>query len=118
MNVSLLQLFDWKVLLSVALITSFVTEAINQITPKTVPSKLILPMIAFVITLLRLPLEFKALSDWQNFMLNVISTIAFAILFYEYLGKYSVQAIFNLLKRKVDTESNDNNQPPQPPQQG
>lgn len=102
----ILSLFDWRTLIFVAIIVSFITEAINQVTAKYITSNIILPVIALVVTLLRLPMEFAKLSDYQEFGLNVLFTVAMAILFYNYLGRYTIGKIFGLLKKKVDTEAN------------
>lgn len=98
-------MFDWRTLIFVAIIVSFITEAINQVTAKAITSNIILPIVALLVTLLRLPMDFTKLADYQEFGLNVLFTVSMAVLFYNYLGKYTVTKIFELIKGKVDKET-------------
>ena len=96
--------FDWQTLLIVAIISSFVVEAFNLITPKWLTSKSIIFVVSLVVTLLRLPFQFETLGDYQHFGITLLFTMAFAILFYTYLGKWTVEKLFNLIKGKLNKE--------------
>lgn len=99
---NLLTLIDWKTLLGVAVATSIVVEALNRVTPKWLKPELLLFLVALILTLLRIPLEMslKELATVQGFLFTLILTISFAILFYVYLGKWTVSSIFDLIQKK------------------
>lgn len=105
MEQQILSLFDWRLLLFVAIATSFITEAFKKVTPPWFNGNVSLAVASLIITLLRLPLKFSTVADWQTFLLNVIVTMAVAILFYSYLGRYVVDGLFNFLKKKFDKET-------------
>ena len=93
--------FDWKILMFVAVVTSLFTEATKTFTPDWLKGKLALPIIAMVVTVLRIPFETANFMEWQTLGLNLIVTMSFAILFYTYLGEWTVTKLFGWLKSRL-----------------
>lgn len=93
--------FDWKILMFVAVVTSLITEAVKTFTPYWLKGKLALPLTALIVTVLRIPFETANFAEWQTLGLNLIFTMSFAILFYTYLGEWTVTKLFGYIKSKL-----------------
>jgi len=90
-----------QALLIVAVITTFVVSAINTY-QTAIGGKWLTAIIALVITLLRTTFTASmSFADWQGTLTNILLTTAFAILFWTYLGQYTVDKIFSWLKKKI-----------------
>ena len=94
--------FDWKILLFVAVVTSVVVEGLKTWTPEFIGGKFLLPVVAFAVTILRIPFEHSGFAEWQTFLLNILFTMSFSVLFYTYLGEWTVSKLFAFIKTKLD----------------
>ena len=94
-----LAFFNWEILIS-AIITTFVVSAINTLQNKLSTNWLVF-IVSIVITVLEVEFDF---SDWQGFFLQVFVLMSFAILFYNYIGKWFVDRVFSKLKEKFGGE--------------
>lgn len=108
-----LELLDWKLLLLAAMITTFVVSAINTVQSKVASNWLVL-IISFIITLLNTTfIEGANFGDWQKIILQILLTMAFSDLFYNYAGKWFLDRFFEFVKTKL-IEIFGKNDPPQP----
>lgn len=90
-----------QTLLVVAIITSFIVSAFNQLNAK-ISSNWLLAITAFIITLLKTTfLPGMSFSDWQILLTGFLLTMAFAVLFWNYVGKYIIDPFFAWLKKKL-----------------
>lgn len=104
MELNILDLFDWKALLLCATITTFIVSAIN-VTQQKISSNWLVFIVSSVVTLLSTTFAPQAsFADWQRLLLQLITTMAFAILFYNYLGKLFVDKVFAWIKKQIDTK--------------
>jgi hypothetical protein len=98
-----LQSLDWQSLLIAAAITTLVVSAINTIQSKLTTNWLVF-IVSIIITLLNTTfIKGANFSDWQKILSSILFTMAFSILFYNYLGKWFVDRLFEWLK-KILTE--------------
>jgi hypothetical protein len=92
---------DWQALLVASIITTFIVSAINTITAKA-STNLLVFVVAVIITLLNTTFTAGAtFSDWQAILSSILFTMAFAVLFYNFLGKWFVDALFEWLKKQL-----------------
>ncbi len=104
MEINILDLFDWKALLLCATITTFIVSAIN-VTQSKLSSNWLVFIVSSIVTALSTTIEPQAsFSDWQKLLLQVLTTMAFAILFYNYLGKLFVDKIFAWVKKQMENK--------------
>lgn len=105
-----LELLDWKLLLITATITAFVVSALATITQVSV-NKLVF-IVALLVTLLSTQFEGACAWDWQKLALQILMTMAFAVLFYNYIGKWFIDDLFAWLKKLIGDKFNKDNPPP------
>ena len=86
----------------VAVITTFVVSAFNAVQAR-VRGHWLTAGAAIIITLLRTTFTpGMTFADWQGLLTNVLLTAAFAILFWTYIGQYTVDKFFGFVKRKIE----------------
>jgi hypothetical protein len=96
-----LKTLDWQTLLIASIITTFIVSAINTITAKA-STNLLVFVVAVVITLLNTSFVSGAsFSDWQAILSSILFTMAFAVLFDNFLGKWFIDAMFGWLKQQL-----------------
>lgn len=94
-------------LMVVAVITTFVVSAINVIQTRadgtnTIAGKWLTAIVAILITLLQTTfIKGMSLGQWQQIITNILLTTAFAILFWTFLGQFTVDRLFGWLKKKI-----------------
>ena len=91
----LLEFFNLDMIIS-AIVATFVVSAINTIQNKISTNWLVF-VVSIIITVLRITLNW---SDWQNVIFQILITMSFAILFYNYIGKWFIDNLFNKIKDK------------------
>ena len=85
----------------VALIATFVISAVNLFDFKLRGHWLAL-IVCVVITILRTTFTpHMKFGEWQVLLTNVLITTSFAMLFWTYLGQYTVDKIFAKLKKLI-----------------
>jgi len=90
-----------QTLLVVAIITSFIVSAFNQLQAR-LSSNLLLAIVAFVVTLLKTSfLPGMSFADWQALLTGFLLTMAFSVLFWNYVGKFIIDPFFAWLKKKI-----------------
>jgi len=75
-------------------ITSIITEAAHRIVRGYIRKRWLVVMIAMVVTLL----GDVTTGDLTSSMLAVLLVTSFSILFYTYIGEYTIKRIFDYLK--------------------
>ena len=94
-----LQTLDWQTLLIASVIATFLVSALNTLQLK-VSSNILVFIVSVVITLLNTTfIKGASFSEWQNILSSVLFTMAFSVLFYNYLGKWFVDNLFDWLKK-------------------
>lgn len=94
-------------LMVVAVITTFIVSAINIIQTKAdgtnaIPGKWLTAIIAVVVTLLQTTfVKGASFAEWQEIITSILLTTAFAILFWTFLGQFTVDRFFGWIKRKI-----------------
>jgi hypothetical protein len=90
-----------QALMVVAVITTFVVSALNLLKIE-LRGHWILAIVAFLVTLLKTTFtKGMTFADWQVVLTNFLLTAAFAILFWNYVGQYTVDPFFAWLKKKI-----------------
>ena len=89
-----------QTLLVVAIITSFIVSAFNQLQVK-VSSPWLLAITAFVVTVLKTTFTAVSFSEWQALLTSFLLTMAFSVLFWMYVGKFLIDPFFAWLKKKL-----------------
>lgn len=93
------QNLDWQSLLLSAAITTFIVSAINTVQSKLSSNWLVF-IVAFVVTILNTTFTKGAhFAEWQVILSKLLFTMAFSVLFYNYLGKTFVDDFFAWLRR-------------------
>lgn len=94
-------LFNWEVIIK-AVVTTFVVSALNTTDyfKKVTNNKLVF-FIAFFVSLLSITITGGDFGYWQGLIYNLVLTMAFSILFYNYIGKWFVDKFFEMLKLKL-----------------
>lgn len=106
-----IQSINWQSLLIVAAITTFLVSAINTIQSKISTNWLVF-IVSILITLLNTTFVVGAcFSDWQKLISEVLTTMAFAVLFYNYIGKWFVDQFFEWIKKTLTDRFNKPNAP-------
>jgi len=94
-----LQGLDWQSLLIASVITTVLVSAINTVNTK-IHSNVLVFVVAVIITILNTTFVSGAgFADWQKIISSVLFTMAFAVLFYNYLGKWFIDKLFDWLKK-------------------
>jgi len=102
-----LDLLDWKLLLITSTITAFVVSALYTIIPLDCNGKpkisvnLMVFLVALVITLLSTQFAGASAWEYQQIALQIFMTMAFSVLFYNYLGKWFLDSLFENIKSKL-----------------
>lgn len=103
-----------QTLLIVAVITTFIVSAFNLLEIK-LRGHWLLAVVALVVTLLRTTFTPEMnFEDWQGLITNFLLTASFAILFWNYVGQYTVDPFFRSLKRKFLAKFGNGSEPPTP----
>lgn len=89
----------WNLALSGA-ITSIITEAAHRIVRGYIRKRWLVVIIAMVVTLLG---DFTS-GDLTGSILAVLLITSFSILFYTYIGEYTIKRIFDYLKGERRSE--------------
>ena len=86
----------------VAIATTFVVSAINVMQGDRIRGSWVTGVAAIIITLLRTTFTpGMSIADWQGLLSQFLLTTAFAILFWTYVGQYTVDRFFAYLKTKI-----------------
>jgi hypothetical protein len=94
-------------LMVVAVITTIVVSAINVIQTKsdgtnTIAGKWLTAIVAILVTLLQTTFSRgMSFEQWQQVLTNILLTTALAILFWTFLGQFTVDHFFGWLKKKI-----------------
>lgn len=91
----LTELFTLDMIIS-AMAVTFIVSALNTVQNKITTNWLVF-IISIIVTVLRVNFEFP---DWQNLIFQLLITMSFAILFYNYIGKWFVDNVFVWIKGK------------------
>lgn len=98
---NLQELFNWSIILK-AVVTTFVVSALNTTDYfKGVTNNKLVFFVALFVSLLSIPIVGGNLEYWQGLIYNLLLTMAFSVLFYNYVGKWFVDKFFELLKDKL-----------------
>jgi hypothetical protein len=92
------ELITWELIVS-AIATTFVVSAINTVQAKISTNWLVF-IVSIVVTLLRTTIETGSIQVYQGLIFKILLTMSFAILFYNYVGKWFVDTIFVKIKEK------------------
>jgi hypothetical protein len=102
-----LKQFDLITILMVAVLTSFVVEAVNIYTPESISRKWIIFGVSLLITLIKLPfVPICSINDVQILLFTLLVNMSFAVLFYTYVGHWTVDKVFSTFKSKAELELN------------
>jgi hypothetical protein len=102
----LLQELDWQSLLITAAITTMVVSAINTMSWKITTNWLVF-ITSVVITLLNTTfVQGMGVSAWQKTLVAILLNMAFAVLFYNYAGKWFIDQVFEKLKKIITSKLN------------
>jgi len=93
-----LKLGIWSVLKSAIAVTLGVSAFGVMIHLNKRKKKILVVVFSFIIA----SLEFYSGNSLDNAVIQFVLIWSFSILFYTYLGKYSVQKLFDYLKRKLN----------------
>jgi hypothetical protein len=102
-----LDLLDWKLLTITASITAFVVSAFYTIIPTNAEGKpkisvnIMVFVVSLIITLLSTQFTGASVWEYQQLALQIFMTMAFAVLFYNYLGKWFLDSLFESIKAKL-----------------
>ena len=91
----IMTLFNWDIIIS-AVGTTFVVSALNTVQNKVSTNWLVF-ITSILVTLLRVTFDF---THWQSLIFQILITMSFAILFYNYVGKWFVDNVFVWIKGK------------------
>jgi Na+/H+ antiporter NhaC len=107
MELTLFELFDWKVLVVCAIGTSFIVGAIDAFTPEGMRARYILPLVSMIVVFLNTTFVPQAkFADWQNLAFQFLFNASAAILFYISAGKWTVDKVMTWIKSKIDNKIN------------
>ena len=85
-----------------AVITTFFVSALNTVQNKVSTNWLVF-LVSLFVTLLSITFGGSGLQYWQAVILQIIVTMSFSILFYNYIGKWFIDRFFQFLKNKLKT---------------
>lgn len=91
----LTKLFTLDMIISAVAVT-FIVSALNTVQNKITTNWLVF-IVSILVTVLRVNFNFP---DWQNLIFQLLITMSFAILFYNYIGKWFVDNVFLWIKGK------------------
>lgn len=91
----LTELFTLDMIIS-AMAVTFIVSALNTVQNKITTNWLVF-IVSILVTVLRVNFNFP---DWQNLTFQLLITMSFAILFYNYIGKWFVDNVFLWIKGK------------------
>jgi glucose-6-phosphate-specific signal transduction histidine kinase len=107
-----LDLFDWAILFLASAVTTFIVSAIN-VSVNKVPSKILVVIIAFVVTLLVTTFTpGMHFAEWQKLILQMIVTMSFSISFYHWGGEWLMGKIFGWVKNVIGSKLPDGESKP------
>jgi len=100
----LFELLDVWNLIVTATIVTFVVSAFTSLMSRSfdadVKRKALVAVVSAVVTFLTIQVETLVVS--KNYIVSLLLTWSFAVLFYTYLGKWTVQKLFKKIKEKLD----------------
>ena len=103
MEINIFELFDWRTLMLCAVVTTFIVSAVNT-TQAKLSSNWLVFIVSLIVTVLSTTFTATLFSDFQRIGLQLLMTMAFAILFYNYLGKLFVDKLFVWIKKQIDNK--------------
>lgn len=96
------------------IVTTVVVSAINVFVMRATP-RWLLPCVAGFVTLFAVQINVTNVQDVQEFLLKIVLTMSFSVLFYTYLGKWFIDSLFEWLKTfifaKLNSLSSQTSQP-------
>lgn len=88
------QAFNWQALLITAATTTLVVSALKTMEWRVSVNWLVF-LVSVVVTLLNTTfIEGAGFSDWQKIILTILMNMAFAVLFFNYAGKWFIDKLF------------------------
>lgn len=98
---NLSELFTWAIIIK-AVVTTFIVSALNTTDYfKNVTNNKLVFFVALLVSALSIPIIGGNLEYWQGLIYNLLLTMAFSVLFYNYIGKWFVDKFFEVLKEKI-----------------
>ena len=95
------EVFNWAIIIK-AVVTTFIVSALNTTDYfKSVTNNKLVFFVALLVSILSVTIEGGDLAYWQGMIYNLLLTMAFSVLFYNYIGKWFVDKFFELLKDKI-----------------
>ena len=95
------EVFNWAIIIK-AVATTFIVSALNTTDYfKSVTNNKLVFFVALLVSILSVTIEGGDLAYWQGMIYNLLLTMAFSVLFYNYIGKWFVDKFFELLKDKI-----------------
>jgi hypothetical protein len=105
MELTFFELFDWKVLIIIAVGTSFIVGAVDIFTPEGLRNRYILPMVTLIVVFLNTSFTpAMKFADWQNLIFQFIFNCSVAILFYISGGKWLVDKVIGWIKKQLENK--------------
>lgn len=97
----LFEIVNWALVIK-AVVVTFIVSALNTTDYfKNVTNNKLVFFVALLVSALSIPLIGGNLEYWQQLIYNLLLTMAFSVLFYNYIGKWFVDKFFELLKDKL-----------------
>lgn len=87
-----------------AIITTFFVSALNTVQNKVSTNWLVF-LVSLFVTLLSITFSGSGLQYWQSVMLQIMVTMSFSIMFYNYVGKWFIDRFFQFLKEKLQASN-------------
>lgn len=91
------------VALSSGIITTFAVSAINTVQSKLSANWLVF-IVSIIVTIASISLSFTDTKSIQDFIIKIILTMSFSVLFYNYLGKWFLDTLFSKLKTIIKSK--------------
>lgn len=97
----LLQGVDIQAQIMAALITSIIVSAINTLKPALSTNWLVF-IVAAIVSLLLTSFDAGSFPEVQKLIITILLTMAFSVMFYNYVGQHTVDRLFARVKRWID----------------
>ena len=69
---------------------------------KKIHGNWMLLIVSFIVTLLQVTFtKHMTLDQWQDFLTSILLNMAFAVLFYQYLGQFFIDKLFAYIKKLI-----------------
>lgn len=97
----LLEVFNWAIIIK-AVATTFIVSALNTVEIfQKIHNNVLVFVVALLVSFLSIPLIGGNLEYWQGLIYSLLLTMAFSVLFYNYIGKWFLDKFFEILKEKL-----------------